>query len=1172
MPVSDQRVEHLLFAAFVTSKGFATPEQVAEAVVARAEGSPRTLGEQMVADGVITPKQRIIVERMVDKALSTDERSTMAERAPLNKARTGQTDEEGIGMVSDEQPGHYTVRGVHGRGGQARVMLAFDEHIGRDVALKELLPDADEEETMASGRGDPLSIPGIVRFLREARVTGQLEHPNIVPVYELGRREDGLLYYTMRLVRGETLEKKLNQCKDLSDRLKHMGPFWDICNAIAYAHSRGVVHRDIKPSNIMVGEFGETVLLDWGIAKVKGRKDLGAREIERDLALLHEEGIEQTVAGSAIGTPSYMSPEQADGDIDHIDEISDVWSLGAVLYEILTGVPPYDGKTRMEILVKVGRKPVKPVRERRPDAPADLTAIAEKCLQKNKRHRYQSARELSEDVGAYMTGRRVGAYAYSAWELLKRFAAQNRTTFVAIGLILLVIIGALVFTTVAYRKATAARENESIARQQEADARQQEHAERLTANYHLAQAYAEKADRLKGDMRFLSSTIFAAASLLHNPSHPRSPYHDPEFAAGLPQGHNLRVEAASQIYRTRFHMGVELEGFFRGGDVLSQPAFSPTGEQLAVASYDGSIKVWDIKTNRLLQSLEAHDGRVYDVEYSTDGKHLATAGHDKTVIVWLVESGNPLYKLEGHQEPVRAVAFSPDGSRLVSAGVDGTLRLWEVASARCLKILKGHKGKVYDAAFSPDGKQIVSVGEDKTLRLWKLPKGKMIHKTIGHSKAAFAVAFSPDGRWVASAGDDFVVRLWKVGAKRPSVHLKGHKDGVVSLAFSPDGKLLASAGYDHTVRIWDVASGKCRLAIDGHKGFVNGVAFSGAGGHLASAGYDRTAKVWKIRPGRPLRIFKGHKGTIYGVAISPDGKWLASSGWDKTVRIFSTRTGNTRHVLKGHDDVVDGVSISPDGRLLASASRDKTVRLWSPRTGQPILTLEGHEDVVYLAAFSPDGELIATASNDHTVRVWDPETGKQLLVLTGHKGEIGSLTFSPSKRWLASAGYDKTVRIWDPRNGELIKVLGGHTDWISGVDFTSDSGKLVTSGKDGLAILWDTSTWQELGRFSGHKQWVNTVKLSPDDRLLATASDDRTVRIWSLAERKTLLKIPASREAVAIDFSPDGEHLAVGDGEEVKLYPVEFSALDTDPQQLLSEAEQHAGMKLVGFQLTAGGD
>jgi len=192
--------------------------------------------------------------------------------------------------------------------------------------------------------------------------------------------------------------------------------------------------------------------------------------------------------------------------------------------------------------------------------------------------------------------------------------------------------------------------------------------------------------------------------------------------------------------------------------------------------------------------------------------------------------------------------------------------------------------------------------------------------------------------------------------------------------------------------------------------------------------------------------------------------------------------------------------------------------------------------------------------------------------MTGHNAEIGSLTFSPSKRWLASAGYDKTVRIWDPRNGELIKVLGGHTDWISSVAFTADSERLVTSGKDGVAILWDTSTWKQLGVFKGHKQWVNTVKLSPDNRLLATASDDRTVRIWSLDEQKPLLKIPASREVVAIDFSPDGGHLAVGDGEEVKLYPVEFSALDTDPQQMLSEAEQHAGMKLMGFQLMVGGD
>ena len=337
---------------------------------------------------------------------------------------------------------------ILGKGGIGQVIVVNDRFLGRDVALKELLI---EEKNKATQDLTARSTAVEARFLREARVTGQLEHPAVVPVYELGRHRDGGTYYTMTRIKGSTLHDAIKSADTLEQRLELLPHFVDACNALAYAHSRNVVHRDVKPQNVMIGPFGETFVLDWGLARVKGRADPRATDMR-----MAPDITGNMLRGAAIGTPAYMSPEQASGNLDNIDERSDVWGLGAVLYEILTGRPPYSGQTPLEVVAKILRDPVVPVRTRSRGVSAELATICDRALQKDTARRYPTASALKEDIEAYMGGRRVSAHTYSSWDLALRFMRQNRVGLSVLGAMLFSVI---VWGSVVYQRLRAERDD-----------------------------------------------------------------------------------------------------------------------------------------------------------------------------------------------------------------------------------------------------------------------------------------------------------------------------------------------------------------------------------------------------------------------------------------------------------------------------------------------------------------------------------------------------------------------------------------------------------------------------------------------------------------------------------------------------------------------------------------
>ncbi len=456
----------LLSGVLVVQLGFASAEQVVAAAAewAAKHGSTGLL-TVLVERGALTKDQSHMVSGLMGKALelhqgdagraldslspagkagaralaATDSTSPSADRTMPSGEHSQPVDSlEGVENVCSEAAGRYDLaRGPGatvvelGRGGIGRVLVAYDAFMGREVALKELLP------THAPGEPGTASTRSLeARFLREARLTGQLEHPAIVPLFEVTRRRDGSLFYTMQRVRGRTLAEALESAGSLPKRLELLPAVLTVCQAVAYAHSRGVVHRDVKPQNVMLGPYGRTFLLDWGLARVRGKDDPRGKELK----LAPDLTGDQVVPG-AIGTPSYMSPEQAQGKVEEIDERSDVWGLGAVLYQLVTGDPPYDGTHPMEVVAKILRDPVVSAAQRQPKAPKELLAIISKCLQKERAQRYPSAAFVAQDLEAFLTGRYVSAHEYSSWEMVKRFAQRQRAPLAVAAVALLVVGG-----------------------------------------------------------------------------------------------------------------------------------------------------------------------------------------------------------------------------------------------------------------------------------------------------------------------------------------------------------------------------------------------------------------------------------------------------------------------------------------------------------------------------------------------------------------------------------------------------------------------------------------------------------------------------------------------------------------------------------------------------------
>jgi WD40 repeat protein/serine/threonine protein kinase len=1067
---------------------------------------------------------------------------------------------EGPGTVI----GPYKLLEQIGEGGFGVVFMAEQtQPVRRKVALKILKPGMDTKQVVA-------------RFEAERQALALMDHPNIAKVFDAGTIADfrlqiadcrieaedkaassnlqseicnlqlsGRPYFVMELVKGIPITDYCDQ-NHLTPR-QRLDLFIPVCQAVQHAHQKGIIHRDLKPSNILVVMHDTTPvpkIIDFGIAKALGQ-ELTDKTLFTGFAQM-------------VGTPLYMSPEQAGQSGLDIDTRSDIYSLGVLLYELLTGTTPFSKQRFKQATYDEIRRiireedPPKPstrlsaskdslpsVAAQRQTEPAKLSKLVRgeldwivmKALEKDRNRRYETANGFALDVQRYLADEPVEACPPSVGYRFRKFARRNRAvlaTTTAVVLALLVAVGSLIGAVTVLAAGNAQTR------------KQQEETEKALLSEKEA---AQKLDKALQRQRRLSS--FHRLALAER-----------ELAANnISRAEELLEEISAEERGLEWNL---LKGLRTGPQVLRDSgswlvdvAISPDGQRVASCglgplSILGELNLWDAANGRRIARLGGplggHLGPVVCLAFSPDGKRLASAGLDRVIHIWDVQTQKSIGVMRGHGGFILSLAFHPDGSRLASAGMDQTARVWDVASGEEKLCYRGHSANVSCVAFSPDGHRLASWGMDNLVRIWDARSGENVMQLSGHSGRVFSLAYRQDGKQIASGGA-MGLSVWDTASGKQLQSLQGIDNGALRLTYSPDGQRLIAGCWNRTVKIWDLETGGETLVLRGHGDMVMGVGVSADGRRLVSAGFDGTVRLWyppqaAERPGQSQnpRVLRGHEKEPAGMAFSPDGRRLASCSLDRTIRIWDLTTDKVLHTLKGHAEPLSSLAFSADGKQLTSVCFEGTMMTWDVESGELLRARPKHLGPVlatgFIVAFRPDGRRLASTPDDVTVKVWDVATGQEQWAKPPRIGVTPPLTmaYSPDGRQIAAAATG-VIKVWDAATAAELHSFPGTKHMVHFLAFHPDGRQLATASWDGLVTLWDIKSGKKVHTLRGHTDRAIGVAFSPDGRRLASSSCDNTVILWDTQTGKKLNTLTGHiGYTLALAFSGDGKTLATSSG------------------------------------------